>query len=167
MTNFNHLFSYIESPEFMVEVYSMNTMSSLANFLDSSLPFQEAETLYLSDTEKSFASLEDRIITLLEIPQKANYLHPYDASIAAYIYLIYKAAPQKLGALLHKLEGIKTPGLWWTIQMISVLKTNLPQQHTVSDSITLDSGNRLEMQLSDEVVTSDNSATSKNSLEYN
>lgn len=135
----NDFFSYVESIDFRTRVSALNNLASFARALDSSHIFIEARNIYLSSPQQSLEAIQSRInshITPLNASQM-QFLHPYDAAIAAYLYLLYKVDPANAKTTASLVGSQNLSNIWWARHMISIIGTLPEQSATRGETIVI------------------------------
>ncbi len=128
MNSMSKLFRFIESIGFTSSAYAANTLASFTVYTESSIEYKQAFDNLKQNASESARLLADRVDALMAAHNDEQYMHPYDASLAVYFYLIYQLSPE---IFRKRISPLVFPGnMWWAKQMISVLRESLNTTHT-------------------------------------
>lgn len=132
MSLFQSFFAYIEGQQFKLSSYVLNSIVSFINLLESNLFFQAAVRTYQPDSIRSFREIKERIMTLMAVAYDTDVIHPYDSTIAAYLYLVYRSDPSRVNELTSLVRRGTLRNFWWTREMLNVIsKSALTGSYTV------------------------------------
>lgn len=130
MKTLNKLFAHIEGTSFTSSAYILNTLASFTLYAENSAEYQNALESSLSHPNESSKYIYERIENLLTIDDDGTYMHPYDASIAVYLYLI-----SKLSTVFYakKVKDLTLPqNTWWSKQMHLIISSSLEEKPEVN-----------------------------------
>ena len=143
--SFDTLFSEIESAGFYAKIFLINSLESFLFFLQANDSVNELLNLVRID-ETRFSLIKDRILRIYKYQSDKNKLHPYDHSIAIYLYVIFMSFREKTIDVLRYIYENQLPNLWWTyilynhvLRQFSVESANTCQTQEIAIGITADS----------------------------
>jgi hypothetical protein len=130
METLNKLFAHIEGASFTSSAYILNTLASFTLYAENSPEYQNALESSLSHPTESSEYIYQRIERLLGTEDDGTYMHPYDASIAAYLYLISKLST---AFYAKKVKDLSLPqNTWWSKQMHAIISNSLEEKPLVN-----------------------------------
>jgi len=135
-----NLFSEIESADFYSNLVFINKFNSLLIFLESNSTVEELIDFIRSD-ETYLDLAKERITKLWNFDCDENKLHPYDYSIAIYIYIIFRAYKDEIKPVLEFIYKNRLKNLWWTYEMYNYILKNLPKASVSSTCETFEASN--------------------------
>lgn len=126
-TTFDLLLSEIESKDFFTNFLLINTTDMLIDFIESNEQVRKLRELVLVSSYY-IDILVERIKKLWRTKKNIDTLHPYDHSMAVYIYVIYKTHIEKVVPVLEFIFKHQRKNIWWTYIIYNYIIKNLPQE---------------------------------------
>lgn len=126
ITSLDKLISYLESKDFFKKFLLINSGDMLLDFMehDESIKKLKEELLI---NKHNIDIFEGRIKKLWGSKRKRGYLHPYDHSIAVYLYAIFKTHVEKIEPILSYIYKNKRKNIWFSYLMYNYIVKNLPE----------------------------------------
>lgn len=122
------LFSEFESNEFYLRFSSLiKSISSFLIFLESHPSIDQFINIVSTDSNK-INIIKKRIKKMLNYKCNKNELHPYDHSIAIYLYVIFVAFANEVKPILDFVYKEKIGNLYWTYIIYNYILKNLPDE---------------------------------------
>jgi len=122
--SFDSLIARIESDSFYAEIALINDLESLLLFLKFDSYVKNLIDIIGLDID-NYNLIKNRIEELWQFECDPNKLHPYDHSIAVYLYVIYKSSESNIEPILHFIYRNKLKNLYWTYEMFNYIYKNL------------------------------------------
>lgn len=120
------LFSEIESADFYARLALINDFNSFLVFLKSNSSIQELINIIRMDLI-NLDLIKKRIGKLWNFNCDRNKLHPYDHSIAIYLYVIFDSFKEEVEEILKFAYKNKLGNLYWTYRIYNYILKNLPR----------------------------------------
>lgn len=131
------LFSHIESLSFVSSAYTANTLASFTVYAESTADYKLSLNSISSKPNESSKRLFERVKRLLTVKNDIKFVHPYDASIAVYLYMLYQLDLSSFGQIV---KDLRLPAnTWWSKQMLAVLSKNASTIPTI-ERVKVDEG---------------------------
>lgn len=133
------LYAFIESPSYKHQANSANSFANFIKYFEASPVYGEIIDAYIAQPASAISALQKRINEISKIKGTPNYVHPYDVTLACYLYLIYKLEPTVFSK--NKIEINLPPVLLWTRIVLGLVESQQPAAETfmMGDSSTVDS----------------------------
>jgi hypothetical protein len=112
-------FALIEGGPFRNQVVAVNSLATLTTYVEEMAEFKSMLASYGSYPQEGAELLRERIHKLKQIRHNPKYAHPYDASIAVYLFALYRLSKESFEALVQDLQ--LPDNTWWSKQMFTVL----------------------------------------------
>lgn len=138
------LFSQIESADFYANIALVNSVDIFLTLLNGNPSIRNL--ISLVSFEPSYLDMmEERIYRLWKFECDSNILHPYDHSIAVYLYVIFKVNKNKAEEILKWIYQNQIPNLYWAYQIYNYILRNIPRVITsYCDHHQIDEPERLD-----------------------
>jgi len=121
------LISEIESKDFYTNFMLFNSLDMLLKFFKSNETTKLLEEEIIINRDR-VSILEDRIKKLWKLKTDTDYLHPFDHSIATYLYVIFKTHKEAVEPVLLFILKNQLKNLWWTYIVYNFINRNRPQE---------------------------------------
>lgn len=123
------LFAEIESENFFARLALINNTESFLIFLKSDSNIQELIN-FASIGQENLYLIKDRLLKLWHFDCDKNKLHPYDHSIAMYLYVIFESNKIEIEEILEFIFNNKLINLYWTYEIYNFIFESLPRVNT-------------------------------------
>jgi hypothetical protein len=126
LISLDQIFSEIESPDFYANIAIVDNLDSFLFFADNHRSIVCLKSLLSINPENQDHVIE-RAKVLFGFKCDPSELHPYDHSIAIYLYTLFKTNKFKVESLMEYISQNRLPNLYWTYHVYNFILRNLPR----------------------------------------
>ncbi len=120
------LIADVESESFFARLAIINNIESFLIFLRSNSSIQELIN-FASIDKKNLDLIKERLFRLWDYECDNKKLHPYDHSIAMYLYVIFESNKIEIEEILEFINTHKLENLYWTYEICDFISKSLPR----------------------------------------
>lgn len=135
MDNLSNFFSSIENGSLRLNLSMSNDLRTFVINLKTSSEYVNAKNLIKADIQFFGEKLIDRISKICNIEYDKSYLHPYDITIASYLYLSSEIDIELCSKICKIINQSGLVNVWWTSQMLEYL--NITTNFTNTETKTI------------------------------
>jgi hypothetical protein len=119
----------VESDSFFARLSLITDSDVLLYFLRNSDVVQElGREATIEDS--TYQAIFERLKALVNTDSSHNKLHPYDHSIACYLYVLFDSGRTKIEPVLEFILTHKLPNLFWTYLVYNFVVNSMPVVET-------------------------------------